>query len=63
MTDRIWSCPSPDDCQFTTTEAVELAAHINSEHAGEFKRDDWPDTAAGRLVRAKRGSSDDESEA
>lgn len=51
---RIYPCPSPYDCQFTTDESSELAEHVNSEHAGEFKRDDWPDMPAGRRMRAKR---------
>lgn len=39
-----YSCPSPDDCPFTTDEISELSDHINTEHPGEFQRDDWPDS-------------------
>lgn len=52
------TCPSPD-CDFETDEISELTEHINSEHPGEFKRDDWPDTPAGRAARAP---DDDEEE-
>lgn len=61
MPDRIHTCPSPDDCDFTTPDVGELAAHINDAHPGEFKREDWPDTAAGRASRAVAdGESDEE---
>ncbi|WP_226043460.1 hypothetical protein [Natrinema sp. DC36] len=46
-----WSCPSPDDCSFTTDDIEELRDHVNSEHAGEYQRRDWPDTEAGRESR------------
>lgn len=45
---RTWSCPSPDDCGFTAGGAAELLEHVNSEHPGEYQRDDWPDTDAAR---------------
>lgn len=53
-------CPSPDECDFTADSGAELAEHVNSEHAGEYRRDDWPDTEAGRAAR--RPDKDDEDE-
>jgi len=44
MTDRTYECPSPDDCPLEADSAGDLAAHINTEHAGEYQRPDWPDT-------------------
>ncbi|WP_222912734.1 hypothetical protein [Natrinema sp. SYSU A 869] len=54
---RTYPCPSPDDCSFTAGGAAELLEHVNSEHSGEYQRDDWPDTPAGR---ASRSTSDDD---
>ncbi|WP_247001095.1 hypothetical protein [Halosolutus gelatinilyticus] len=59
MTNR-HSCPSPDDYEFETDEISELTEHINSEHAGEYQREDWPDTEAGRAARPKAEAEDDE---
>ncbi|MDF9748426.1 hypothetical protein [Natrinema salsiterrestre] len=47
---QIYACPSPDDCPFTGT-ADELLEHVNSEHSGEYRQDNWPDTPAGRAGR------------
>ncbi|QCS44640.1 hypothetical protein [Natrinema versiforme] len=55
---RTYPCPSPDDCPFTAGGAAELLEHVNSEHAGEYQRDDWPDTPAGRAARGA-GDEDD----
>ncbi|SFT06236.1 hypothetical protein [Halostagnicola kamekurae] len=64
MTDDIktYPCPSPDDCEFTAGGTAELAEHVNDEHPGEFARDDWPDTPAGRAVRdrGQPGKEDDD---
>ncbi|QCC57383.1 hypothetical protein [Natrinema thermotolerans] len=49
---RTYPCPSPDNCPFTSGGAAELLEHVNTEHAGEFQRDDWPDTQAGRASRS-----------
>lgn len=47
---RIYQCPSPDDCSFTSGGAAELADHVNTEHSGEYRRDGWPDTPAARAA-------------
>lgn len=47
---RTYDCPSPD-CEFATGGAAELSEHVNTEHAGEYQREDWPDTDAGRATR------------
>lgn len=55
MTDvRTYDCPSPD-CDYTTGGSAELLEHVNTEHAGEYKREDWPDTEVGRASRAEDG--------
>ena len=59
---RVYECPSPDDCDFTAGGAAELAEHINSEHAGEYQRPDWPDTEAGRAARSRDQDEDEEDE-
>ncbi|WP_254810643.1 hypothetical protein [Natronosalvus amylolyticus] len=60
MPPRTYECPSPDDCEFVAGGAAELAAHVNTEHAGEFKREDWPDTEVARARRAGEQSADEE---
>ncbi|RQG93714.1 hypothetical protein [Natrarchaeobius oligotrophus] len=57
-----YTCPSPDPCPFTTDEITELTEHINSEHGGEFAREDWPDTPAGRAARSPAEPESDEPE-
>ncbi|WP_226043376.1 hypothetical protein [Natrinema sp. DC36] len=53
MTDvRTYGCPSPD-CSYTAGGSAELLEHVNTEHSGEYKREDWPDTPAGRAGRAE----------
>ena len=47
---RTFDCPSPD-CEYTPGGTAELLEHVNTKHAGEYQRDDWPDTAAGRATR------------
>ncbi|KDE57983.1 hypothetical protein EL22_08000 [Halostagnicola sp. A56] len=56
-TARTYPCPSPD-CEFTAGGTVELAEHVNTEHPGEFAREDWPDTPA--ASNTDRESKDDE---
>jgi len=51
MSDRIYECPSPDDCPFKSDSAAGLAAHVNSEHEGEYQREDWPNMPAGHVSR------------
>ena len=53
-------CPSPD-CEREFQEISEFTAHINEDHPGEYQRDGWPDTPAGREMRAKE-IVDDETE-
>lgn len=53
-------CPSPDDCEFTTDSAADLAEHVNTVHAGEYRREDWPDTEAGRTTRMPDQDDEDE---
>ena len=57
--DQTYPCPSPDDCEFATGDATELLEHVNSEHAGEYQREDWPDTLAGRSSRTVVEDEDD----
>lgn len=57
---RTYPCPSPDDCPFVAGGAAELLEHVNSEHAGEFQRDDWPDTPAGRASPAGNSAEADD---
>ena len=45
-------CPSPD-CELEFEETSELTEHINDDHPGEYQRDGWPDTPAGREARAQ----------
>jgi hypothetical protein len=49
-------CPSPD-CSRTFGASAEFTEHINTEHAGEYQCDDWPDTEAGRQARRDRDGS------
>ena len=63
MTDPTYLCPSPDDCPFVAETGAELAEHVNAEHAGEWRRDDWPDTPAGRAGHASDISDEIESAA
>ncbi|WP_226479143.1 hypothetical protein [Natrinema amylolyticum] len=58
---RTWSCPSPDDCDFTAGGAAELADHVNTEHAGEYHRDDWPDTSVAQEEQDLDEDDSDES--
>ncbi|ELY55972.1 hypothetical protein C491_13512 [Natronococcus amylolyticus DSM 10524] len=53
-----YDCPSPD-CSRTIGAREEFTEHINTEHAGEYQRDDWPDTEAGRQARRDRDESTD----
>ncbi|WP_222912681.1 hypothetical protein [Natrinema sp. SYSU A 869] len=56
-----WSCPSPDDCNFTAGGTAELLEHVNTEHAGEYQRDDWPDTAVAQQEQYSDEDDSDES--
>ncbi len=57
---KTYDCPSPD-CSFTTGGIAELLEHVNGHHPGEYQREDWPDTEAGRATReADRDDEDDE---
>ena len=58
---RTYECPSPD-CSRTFGAIEEFTEHINTEHAGEYQRDDWPDTPAGRQTRRDRRSGDEDDE-
>lgn len=40
MPDTLLEYPSAD-CTFTTRDQPEFTAHINENHPGEFRRDDW----------------------
>lgn len=49
MVDKLLECPSAD-CTWTTRDIPDFTAHINNDHPGEFRRDDWltfsnPDSA------------------
>jgi len=48
---RIYECPSPDDCGFTAGGTAELLEHVNTEHAGEYQREDWPATKVAQEER------------
>jgi len=48
QTDHTYECPSPDDCGFVAENPTALLEHVNSEHPGEYKHPDWPDTDAAR---------------
>lgn len=52
-------CPSPD-CSRTFSAISELTEHINTKHAGEYQRDDWPDTETGRQSRRDRDEENDD---
>ena len=54
-----YECPSPD-CSQTFGAQAEFTEHINTEHAGEYQREDWPDTPAGRASRRDRDGEDGE---
>ncbi|WP_226042753.1 hypothetical protein [Natrinema sp. DC36] len=41
---RIYERSSPDDYDFTAGGAAALLEHVNTEHAGEYQREDWPAT-------------------
>lgn len=62
MADRTYECPSPGECNFSTSEIGELTEHVNTEHSGEYQKEDWPDTLAGCTSRAldDEESEDDE---
>lgn len=53
-----YECPSPD-CSRTFGAREEFTEHINTEHADEYQRDDWPNTSAGRQG-ASRAKENDE---
>ncbi|MDG5821637.1 hypothetical protein [Natronococcus sp. A-GB7] len=55
---QTYDCPSPD-CSRTFSAREEFTEHINTEHAGEYQRDGWPDTEAGRQTRRDRNGSTD----
>lgn len=58
MTDvRPSDCPSPD-CGDTAGGSAAFLEHVSTDHPGEDRRDDGPDTAVGRASRAE----DDEEE-
>ena len=52
-------CPSPD-CSRTFGARAEFTEHINTKHAGEYQRDGWPDTPAGRQAHRDRDKDDEE---
>ena len=54
-----YDCPSPD-CSRTFGAGAEFTEHINTEHAGEYQREDWPDTPAGRQARRDRDSDEND---
>ena len=54
-----YDCPSPD-CSRTFGAREEFTEHINTEHAGEYQREEWPDTPAGRQAHRDRDEDDDE---
>ncbi len=57
---KTYDCPAPD-CPFGTGGIAELLEHVNGQHPGEYQREDWPDTEAGRAAReADRDDGDDE---
>lgn len=58
---KVYECPSPD-CNFTAGGSAELLEHVNTEHPGEYRRDDWPDTESGRESRevVEVGDKDEE---
>ncbi|NKE37122.1 hypothetical protein GWG54_15085 [Natronococcus sp. JC468] len=58
---KTYECPSPD-CSRTFGAIPELTEHINTDHPGEYQREDWPDTPAGRASRRDRASNGDEEE-
>jgi len=47
---QTYDCPSPD-CEIETRDISKLTEHVNGQHPGEYKREDWPDTEAGRAAR------------
>ena len=57
---RTKQCPSPDCDRELPVD--ELADHINTEHPGEYRRDDWPDTEAGHLARVNELMEEDDEE-
>ena len=60
---RTYTCPSPDDCSLTAGGTAELLEHVNTEHAGEYRRDGWPDTSVGRASRlSDEDTEEDENE-
>lgn len=54
-----YDCPSPGDCSFDADDATALLEHVNTDHPGEYQRDGWPDTEAGRASR-ESGEDDEE---
>lgn len=55
-----YECPSPDDCPFVGETPTDLLKHVNAEHSGEFQREDWPGTEAGRAGREPDRDGDGE---
>jgi|AntDeeMinimDraft_5_1070356.scaffolds.fasta_scaffold03542_2 hypothetical protein len=60
--DARWSCPLPDDCQFTTDDIEKFRDHVNGEHAGQYTREGWPATEAGRVSREAMPADDEQQE-
>ncbi|MFB1066794.1 hypothetical protein [Natrinema sp. H-ect4] len=58
---RIYECPSPDDCDFTAGGTAELLEHVNTEHAEEYQREDWPATDVAQEERDLDEDDNDES--
>ena len=54
-----YDCPSPD-CSKTFGAREEFTEHINTEHAGEYQREEWPDTPAGRQAHRDHEEGDEE---
>ncbi|WP_435551973.1 hypothetical protein [Natrinema sp. CGMCC1.2065] len=55
---RTKECPSPD-CDVELPIA-KLATHVNEEHPGEYRRDDWPDTEVGHEARVEEVLEDND---
>ncbi|MFB1064719.1 hypothetical protein [Natrinema sp. H-ect4] len=58
---RIHECPSPDDCDFTAGDTTERLEHVNTEHAREYQRENWPTTDVARKERHLDEDENDES--
>ncbi|PGF14131.1 hypothetical protein CP556_24135 [Natrinema sp. CBA1119] len=48
---RIYGCPSLDDYDFTAGGTAERLEHVNTEHAEEYQREDWPATDVAQKER------------